>query len=161
MTDLTERSIQCGLYLSLRAGCRLVVPNFTPARWFECDLWAVTNAGYATEYEIKLTRSDFLADAAKRDRLGLKHDRVHAGDPAGPSRFYYVMPEGLVAPEDVPAWAGIKTARPARLRRYAMVDETRPAPKLHRYKAAERDVQRAARNFYFRYWDALITKGVA
>ena len=63
-TKLSERLIQKKLYHRL-FGNRLVLPNFTPNGWFECDIWVLTKSGYGREYEIKLTVSDFKADAKK------------------------------------------------------------------------------------------------
>jgi outer membrane autotransporter protein len=46
------------------------MPNYTPKNWFECDVMAVTKAGYLEEYEIKLSASDFKADSKKCFREG-------------------------------------------------------------------------------------------
>ena len=99
-----------------------ILPNYEPkvngrTRWWECDVFEVTDAGYWREYEIKLSRADFFADA-KKDRPvaynylpGAARETKHAvlarGDRSGPSRFWYVMPAGLIQPEELPCWAGL------------------------------------------------------
>lgn len=65
----------------------------------ECDVLKVTPSGYATEYEIKVSKSDFKADIKKKH----KHD----------SRFikqmYYAVPFEMLdfAKENLPEYAGL------------------------------------------------------
>lgn len=42
-----------------------VIPNYTPSGWFESDIFELTKSGYFREYEIKMSLSDFRADAVK------------------------------------------------------------------------------------------------
>lgn len=144
---LTERDIQARLMVD-RYKRNFVLPNYTPPGWYECDVFELTEAGYMREYEIKLTRGDFKADAekAKRDRLRFiegkwtqlekerKHVRLAARDVQGPCLFWYVTPKGLLDPSEVPEWAGLIEAdlraghrRPYRAHTYV----TKSAPKLH------------------------------
>lgn len=128
------------------------MPHFTPKGWWECDLFEVTKAGYAREYEIKISRSDFKADADKRKikwtldatcrnwrqiDLGSKHDKLKNCDAAGPSQFWYVMPITLGIPEtEVPEWAGIIHAEKNEHASYGVkLHDVRQAPKLHRVKS--------------------------
>lgn len=131
-----------------------VLPHYTPHRWWECDVFEATEAGYFREYEVKVSRADFLKDAAKartvyanepvpeaerqhpwqRTRLverrgDGKHELLAAGDPRGPSRFWFVTPTGLLKPEEVPEWAGLIEVdqRKARL----VEREVRKAPRRH------------------------------
>lgn len=98
------------------------MPHYTPLNWFECDVFEITDAGYFREYEVKLTRADFFADSKKekrrtvrdktaeygwRDEIRNKHQCLADGYPFGPVQFWYVTPEGLLKPEEVPAWAGL------------------------------------------------------
>jgi hypothetical protein len=68
----------------------------------DADFVAVTMAGQVYEYEVKISRSDFLKDASKR-----RH-KIYTGLQEGlrPNRFWYVAPTGLLATEDIPAFAG-------------------------------------------------------
>lgn len=83
----------------------LMVPNVYHFYW-ESDLLYVSNTGYLSEFEIKLTKSDFRADAKK-----FKHH--YLGTPnSGLKEFWYVVPTGLVDIEDVPDHAGLMYVEP-------------------------------------------------
>lgn len=90
-----------------------VCPNFTPRHWFECDVCEITKAGYFVEYEIKLSRADFAADAKKEMRSWVDGDCVTINkhkaiaSKLGPSRFYFVCPENLIGDFELPSWAGL------------------------------------------------------
>ena len=62
------------LVLSLRHNLRqeILVPNVSwgLVSWGECDLLAVSKAGYITEYEIKTTMSDFKREWGKNRWIG-------------------------------------------------------------------------------------------
>jgi hypothetical protein len=126
-----------------------ILPNYTPSGWFECDVFEITSAGFFREYEVKLTRSDFRADAEKvkvnwrryKDPTAQdhrKHDMLKAGDARGPAQFWYVCPPGVLSPEIVPEWAGLIVARPIDRLHYfnCAVEVAKPAPRLHRSKLA-------------------------
>ena len=57
---------------------------------WECDYWAMTAEGETREFEIKISRGDYLNDA-KKD----KHVKE------GANYFYYVCPKDLIKPEEV------------------------------------------------------------
>ena len=89
--DKPIKTIDIEVALSKYYGVRkhLIVPNIS---WglpgmHECDMFIITTAGIATEVEIKISKSDLLADFKKghdhKDRAG----RI--------SYFYYAMPEVL------------------------------------------------------------------
>lgn len=116
---MTEQQVLT-LLLRSRYSRNFCLPNYTPKGWFECDLFELTPAGYVNEYEIKLTVSDFKADALKQTERrrgpwvdGLwtwiegqnKHQMLQSSHVDGPSRFIYVCPENMV--KEVPAWAGL------------------------------------------------------
>jgi hypothetical protein len=83
----------------------IIVPNISWGfAWMhECDMFIVSKAGVATEVEIKISRSDLLADFKKghdhKDRAG----RI--------TYFYYAMPETLYekCKDLIPPEAGILT----------------------------------------------------
>ncbi len=119
-----------------------VLPNYTSANWFECDVFEVTAAGYFVEYEVKLTLNDFKADAKKRrhsygQATAMKHSLLAAADPHGPSRFFFVTPPGLVAVEHresldpaavLPSWAGLIEIERPEWRRSWLATVRVPAP---------------------------------
>lgn len=89
-TKLSVQEIEDAIILLHAGGIRsnLCVPNVS---WgmgiqYEADLLVVTKAGYCTEYEIKRSYADFLADMRK-DESAHKAPWVY--------RFYYVIPESI------------------------------------------------------------------
>lgn len=162
--SLSETRIQNRLYFDLWQGAMMIVPNYTPGRWWECDLWHVTKAGYGVEHEIKLTRADFKKDAQKAIRRVVpkpdgkgymrqattKYDLLASGDTSGPCRFYYVVPVGLLKEAEIPEWAGWKEVEE---RHKGLVIVTRKdAPMLHKTKVDSRILAHARGVFYYRYW---------
>ena len=119
-----------------------VLPNYTPRDWWECDVFEITKAGYFVEYEIKISRNDFKADSRKSDK-GVswftnefqhlnrpernKHADLELRSGKGPSRFWFVVPDGLVKEDEVPEWAGL-------LYIDRHVSCIKSAPLLHRIK---------------------------
>ncbi len=147
-----------------------VLPNFHAPGWWECDVFELTEAGYFREYEIKLSVADFRADAAKcktvygkwnpdlqsqnsSRRVG-KHDLLAEGSVRGPSRFWYVTPKGLIAPDRLPSFAGLIEFEKVGFSNYPRETEVVKAPALHREKAPADLCSAARRNAYFRYHDA-------
>jgi hypothetical protein len=65
----------------------------------ECDILILSNTGYATEIEIKVSKSDLLKDASKRH--GHCHNLI--------KRFYFAVPEKLkdIALSVIPENAGL------------------------------------------------------
>jgi hypothetical protein len=101
---LTEERIQELLHLRrpLLTSPKYEAYNVFLYGW-ESDYVAFSKNGYVYEAEIKISRSDFQADlrnkAAKHTALSsaLKGE----GGAAGPNRFVYVCPEGVIRPEDL------------------------------------------------------------
>ena len=90
----------------------VVMPSITPRNWYECDLLEITKAGYFREFEVKLTKADFVKDACKaswKDRRAerTKHTRLDCRDTQGPCEFTFVVPEDLAPKLEPPAWAGM------------------------------------------------------
>lgn len=163
---MTERQIQDELWTRLRAnGHDWMMPNYTPPQWWECDMFSVTAAGFMVEHEIKLSVSDFRADAKKYrnhfDRTtrtstkNTKHDLL--GDPArksglkGPARFFFVVPEGLIALDECPEFAGLVYVSQAR---YGTLSFRQPkqAPKLHSEKCDPKVIAHISKICFWRYW---------
>jgi len=95
----------------------IVIPNFYVGR-YEMDVFRRMKSGYVVEYEIKISKSDFLNDFNKchteykgrypdRQYFDIKkHDLLKLGNyPA--NRFYFVVPKGLLTIEDIPEYAGL------------------------------------------------------
>lgn len=69
----------------------------------ENDVLALNRNDYLTEYEVKISRSDFKADAKKRKWQWYKM-RIET---MIPNYFYYVCPEGLILETEIPEFAGL------------------------------------------------------
>ncbi len=164
---MTERMIQRWLYWSRRSTAMMMMPNYAPRKWFECDLWLVTKAGYFYEFEIKLSRSDFLADRRKGGGVGwsrqdgryqknerlTKYQRIEKADPIGPSRFWYVVHQSL-AEMDFPDWCGVLIAKP--VASSVCCSRLRDAPRIHRGKADQSTIGHAKSVTYYRYWTEIL-----
>lgn len=154
-----------GITLSLmrpRLARNFVLPRFTPQGWWECDVFELTPSGYFREYEIKMSRGDFLADARKANDGVTKHQRMRSND--GPTRFWYVVPWGLVDSMEVPLWAGLIYMRDRgeghRAQYRWSESEQRPAPTLHRAKSNPETEQKARVACYWRLHERYL-KGTA
>lgn len=147
--------------------------NYTPLDWWECDLFEVTKARYFREYEVKLSRSDFFADAKKEQTKGgsydletrqwkipppeNKHDLLKKADKRGPSQFWFITPLKLITLEELPPWAGLiefctHADYPQGMIRF---DEIVAAPRLHKHKVDEKLIHSALYNCYYRYHELL------
>lgn len=64
MPSVTAKDIQRALLLNVMLPDRVVTPNCFLGS-FECDVLAISRAGYASEYEIKVSLQDWKNDAKK------------------------------------------------------------------------------------------------
>jgi hypothetical protein len=86
---------------------QIVIPNFYYGK-NECDMFSITGSDYVVEYEIKISRSDYLADFKKQDRDNLKHETLSKGvGHKCPNRFFYVVPKDLIKLSECPKYAGL------------------------------------------------------
>lgn len=72
------------------------------------DIYAVVE-NRAVEFEIKGSRSDYFTDFKKKmfvGRLVDKHSQIKSGK-SGISRFYFVVPEGMIDYNEVPEYSGL------------------------------------------------------
>lgn len=174
---MNERQIQAAFWRDRGRQQLICCSNYTPSGWFECDIFAVTKAMYWAELEIKVSVSDFLADQKKMLHVGRagqnmsrrfariaqetksKHQALADGYKRGPNRFYYVMPDGLVKPEDVPDWAGLIYVTVHKNlsgeHQYLMLHQVRNGRLLHKEKVSQAVIDHCRTVFYYRYWDQL------
>jgi len=98
---------------------------------WESDFFVQKENGYCYEFEVKISRSDFFSDKKKvskhlilatgkyqhanitinknctsrEDRWLTEYiEKEHA---TRPNKFYYVVPEGMIKPDEVPVYAGL------------------------------------------------------
>lgn len=87
---------------------------------YEMDVFKLNDKRWITEYEIKISRSDFKRDFSKSRNKYLyeddfrnyttvttkKHDELLTGE-CKPNRFYFVVPYGLIDVKELPAHCGL------------------------------------------------------
>ena len=155
---MTERDIQLAIIAHWRPSLAVAAPNYTPRRWWECDIWGVTKAGRVVEWEIKLSMSDLRADTKKARGLGRKHD-VITTDRHAPSRFWYVVPAELgVTVDHIPEWAGLAWARTwtgGEHRGAVTIWIAKQAPELGKLKVERRELVLVQRRMWYRYWECV------
>ena len=138
----------------------IMIPNFYLYR-YEMDLFKLTKDQFIVEYEVKITRSDFFNDFKKyhteygefheassswKDKHNVyKHDHIRTG--AGPNRFVFVVPEGMVSLAEVPRHCGLMYCYVQDEKVWSIQTE-RPAPMLHKNKFT--DYQRLAKSLSWR-----------
>jgi len=145
--------------------------NYTPPQWFECDVFELTSSGFFREYEIKQSRGDFFADAKKEKTRWdiieqpngygrwtplpnkVKHDELSRKSPLGPSRFYFVTPQDLIKPSELPPFAGLIewTTNDGTFPWNIILKEVVKAPQLHRCKFTEDRRRKLLEACYWRY----------
>lgn len=138
----------------------IVVPNFTPAKWFECDLFSVSKSRYWTEHEIKLTVGDFKADAEKKQYVlngdyfewKSKYSLLTEKDNRGPSSFWYVLSTDVARQVTIPEWAGLKVVAFSARAGYLNLNVMKAAPRLHKVKVSDGLMEQASVAMYWRYW---------
>jgi len=161
----TEKEMQYALFEWLEERKRtLILPNFTPFHWHECDLFSITKALYFHEIEIKVSRSDFRADFNKLDKhrvLSSEHTgRDWFGQPLSaakfPRTFCYACPAEMLTVDDVPAYAGLIWVRRQKkgfwngATGYLVTVEKRP-PALPAEKMTSEQVFKISNNLWYRY----------
>ena len=87
----------------------ILIPNYYVGG-YEADVYKISKAGITTEFEIKISKSDFKVDFSKGfikyDGTTInKHDLISQGKRT--NKFYFVVPEGLILKEEVPEYAGL------------------------------------------------------
>lgn len=142
----------------------------------ESDWLSVTGAGYADEYEVKASRSDFLADRRKSRHLRYTHRATWRADHGltvndgygqpdrpftsirgpyppevlMPNRFWYVAPFGLLTAADLPDYAGLVEVREDKNGGHYL-SVFRRAPLLHKGKFPEKHRRAILTAAYWRH----------
>jgi hypothetical protein len=108
------------------------------------DFMMVTDSGYATELEVKVSRSDWKCDLAKPKWLDGKF-------PPWVTRFIYCVPVELGVPEWVPAAAGVWHLKP--WHGGFMVHIARAPKRIGKEKVPQETLDRWMSSMYHRYWN--------
>lgn len=92
---------------------------------YEADVVSINKSGMITEFEVKISRADFLADRKKAKWKFyelLIENRI-------PNRFYYVCPSGLIKTNEIPAFSGLLN-----ISLDGEIEIIKQAPLIHRFK---------------------------
>ena len=171
---MNEAEIQDYLYHHFFSGRQYGIPNICLYGW-EADFLSVTRAGYTHEYEIKVTKADFRADAVKTEKHqivetgfrelndyerrviedrerhgegfpGYIKDKITADKKMLGKRPNYFW---YVCPDHVtdtvPDYAGLIYCKP-------YLEIVKPAPLLHKEKITADMERKILASFYYRYW---------
>lgn len=136
---------------------KLLIPNMSTG-WGEADVLMLSKAGYATEYEVKISRSDFAADKKKV----LKHEtylKIFNRSPFEwwdgrprekrgiPNYFVYVVPGYFnVRTLNIPEYAGLWIVKDGH------VESIKAPPVIHKEKFKEYWTARIAHSFNAKYF---------
>lgn len=155
---MTESYIQARLFYEYEKFAFAFFDNiyFFSERDYETDflLFEVKSRKMlCTEFEIKVTHSDFLKDFDKE----LKHENYKNGVNC-PNHFYYIAPKGVIPVEEIPDHAGLYEVTESRIVR------AKVAPKLTEDELDPTDAYRKAYNKYFVWrksqYKKLLHKGI-
>ena len=91
---------------------------------WEIDVCSLNKNGYLTEFEVKISRSDFKADSKKK-KWHWYNMRI---DEMTSNYFYYVCQDELISENEIPNFAGLIYMSKNRLK------VVKKAPLLHKFK---------------------------
>ena len=139
-------------------------PNTYLDHW-EADILELTKSDYLYEYEIKVSRADFKNDSKKKRRYWsgsevTKYSELHNGNRV--NNFSYIVPEGLIKPEEVPEFAGLIYAKESTIRYFShergyydkpvvFFSTIKPAPRLSKEKATDKRKMKLFESCYYRF----------
>lgn len=158
---MTEQDIIIALVKLFGTEKNILLPNasFGIGLNYEADLMVITNRGYSTEIEVKITESDLLNDFKKKNFHNCRKNKY----------LYYAVPESMkdFALSKVPEQYGIyiieqfSLYRPSRAKTYL---ETNYRAKCIRkakcipnsQKFTKEEMEKMYRLVYLRYWNNLV-----
>ncbi len=171
LTDLTEGSICKKISAKYAGNCKYKLANaYIFKRDWESDFFVQKDNGYAYEFEIKISRSDFFNDKKKVEKhlileTGIYHskgwqstwnnetkcfdheekatDQEHT---FRPNKFFYVVPEGLISAFEIPKYAGLMYV-PAD--QYKEIITVKEAPFIHKDKLK---FEKILCSKFYHYW---------
>lgn len=167
---INSKDLQIAFYQDTSQRYEIVAPNiYLDWEFNEMDLFALRRSGYVDEIEIKLSKSDFLADFKKTVTVEsnyqciiadnssyegfyemAKHEALQKGLPHC-NYFSFLMPEELAEKCDIPEHAGLYIYRIDNAG-YSRVREIKKAKLLHKRKISERLKYEVGRKMAYRYW---------
>lgn len=147
---MTERQIQKQLenYWIDQKKNRAAINNIYWFGQYEMDQAVIMKGGELTECEIKCDKYDFLNDFKKTE----KHDWMESKIDFTkiPNYFYYVSPEHIIPPNQIPDYAGLLHVIKLKGRIGYYIKEILKAPRLHGEKIPPEKWEELAIKLYYR-----------
>lgn len=116
---------------------------------FEQDTLIIKQNGWTIEAEIKASKFDYVHDFRKKE----KHERMEAANNKTiiPNWFYFVCPEGLIDPQEIPHYTGLIWVYDKGMgKRYIKI--VQKAPTIHTLPIDETKWQEVAIKLAARLW---------
>jgi hypothetical protein len=130
---------------------KLIIPNVS-FYYGEADVLQISKAGYVTEFEVKISRSDFFADRKKVSKHNQYRTVFNKDLPATqglPNYFVYVVPERLnLQASDVPEYAGLYSVGD---NTYGYLHTVKTPPRIHKENFKEFWTHKIAHSFNAKY----------
>ena len=144
---MTERDIQLALYYyrCCKGRVYLMMPNVYLYNW-ESDILYINDNRYVTEYEIKVSLSDFRNDSKKE----AKHKALYETH-SGPKQFYYVCPNRLIPLCEVPEYAGLMYVHKSKYIWNYKTETVKKAPILKTKKLTDKQIEHIMYKSHKRY----------
>jgi len=127
-------------------GDSILVPNVVYP--WECDFVGVTKAGYAHEFEIKISRSDFKADFKKDKHAFITGEREYTWKISRPAYLWFVVPFEMVTLDEVPEYAGLIYVSA----NGKFLKEMRRPKKIHNEKVSDKYRMKLLQSMMYRFW---------
>lgn len=153
MQQPTEKHLQLAFHSITFGRYELIMPNIHMLH-NEMDIIGVRKSGFVDEIEIKLSKSDFLADFKKsKGHSGSKHYHIKNGTHFC-NYFSFLLPEHLVEECKIPFYSGLYVFKHWDGKE-GYVEEIKKPPRLHSRKISDRNKYEIARKATYKYWDIL------
>jgi len=152
---LSARDLQLAFYYAHYPKFEFMAPNVYLRHDCELDIFGLRKgSGYVDEIEIKMTKSDFLADFNKtvyvRPARKLKHEALQEGL-LPTNRFSFLMPEKLAEKVEIPVYAGLYIYR----EKSGRISKIKQGQLLHKNKISDILKYKTAKKMAYRYWQQL------
>ena len=155
---MTPQQIQYAIYRRYCLNERnffAMVPNCYTLLENECDMFGLRKSGLTDEFEIKISRQDFLVDFKKQVRFKgdkkysdwiLKSEAYEKGL-MPTNHFWYVAPQGLLKLDEIPKHAGFLEVLPS-----GTIMARKVAPKTTKIKMSDKDVIHHLSKLSNKFW---------
>ncbi len=87
----------------------IAVENIQLLTSFECDVASIGKSGMIYEFEVKISRADFIKDKSKKYKWAnkSKFDIYQTEPDKAPNFFSYCCPQGLINEIEIPSFSGL------------------------------------------------------